>query len=394
MKKIGFSKNITEQEDKDTVHLVAMKPPRKTEQISYVENWVFYGNDNLLPQNITMLNRLSVTNSGIINKKARLTVGDGVEYIGASIEIIESAKQFAENEIDNGGGISDLIYKLALDYYTFGGYCMQILWKTYQNMIGDFLYQDFTAVRLGKDPENPNSSLLDGVWISGDWANRYFQGNKQDYIPKYFPLYNPSTRAEIPVFLYYKTHTHGNTFYPLPSWHSAIKDVAMEAEATNLKLNHIQNNMVVAGVLTTSAQMTKEDAEKQAEKINPKRGTDEAGTIILQTNSGEKSASVFTPFTTNVQVDVSAYLSQAREAMISAHELPSPVIIGLPGGASLGGDGNTIVVATKIFHDTVIKQVQNIICRELSRLLKMAGHPVDIKIKNYDFVINGGGVKG
>ena len=58
-----------------------------------------------------------------------------------------------------------------------------------------------------------------------------------------------------------------------------------------------------------------------------------------------------------------------------AHQLPSPTIIGLPGGASLGGDGGTIETASKEFFERVIKPMQAAIINQLEWLFGYAGFP-------------------
>jgi hypothetical protein len=91
----------------------------------------------------------------------------------------------------------------------------------------------------------------------------------------------------------------------------------------------------------------------------------------------------YEPFNGNSpEKDVTNYLDQARQDIILAHGVPSPKILGLPGAASLGGDGGTIEAASKEFYNQSIKPVQTLITDTLGWLFSKAGYIGNLVIVN------------
>jgi hypothetical protein len=55
---------------------------------------------------------------------------------------------------------------------------------------------------------------------------------------------------------------------------------------------------------------------------------------------------------------------------LAANRVPSPVIVGLPGGASLGGDSGTIRTAYELYYNTVVRPEQVDIIEGFEELLR------------------------
>jgi capsid portal protein len=149
----------------------------------------------------------------------------------------------------------------------------------------------------------------------------------------------------------------------------------LEAELTNFMLANTRNSFTPSGMLKLPRMHEPESQRKEIQRIqNQMTGTGNAGRMLVTFADVDKTVE-WIPFTENPgQKDVSAYLQTARENIIMAHRLPSPTLLGLPGGASLGGDGGTIESASKIFHEDVILTAREKIIRNIESLLGQAGY--------------------
>ena len=83
--------------------------------------WVFYGEDNLLPQYFIELFDNCAIHKAVIISKVNQIMGDGVVSLNnpmASVNLI--------NPTEN---VSDVMRKCALDFMLFGGFALNVIWS-------------------------------------------------------------------------------------------------------------------------------------------------------------------------------------------------------------------------------------------------------------------------
>lgn len=342
-------------------------------RLSGNQKWVKYDNDNLLPQRIIDLTRLSPTHSSILHKKAGYIAGD-------RIEVDPSAQAWADS-LDYGDGISQLFYKCALDYVTHGSFATQMIMNPMMLKLQDVLFQDWTTVRKGFGTEvNPTTGKSpQGVWISDDWLHYSYAKFSPTFheMFKFNDFFAGKNEYYCDESLYYvkQEYTQSMRFYSLPSWWSALRSIQTEIELLNFKFSVVNNSFVPSGILKVPTSIKPDVVEKLKQQIKEEMtGSDNAGKIMIIPSDGEDAVE-WIPYTQHGgEKDVTNYLEQARMEIIIAHQLPSPTVIGLPGGASLGGDGGTIeMAATEFFKD--IRKVQSKLVTEFQKMLRAAGYP-------------------
>ena len=86
-------------------------------------SWVNYGVDNLYPQNIVtpLYNGSSMNRTCIVSKQV-YTVGEGLRTKDPNLEYVLKR---ANSDLE---GWNDIFSRVALDYITFGGFALQIIW--------------------------------------------------------------------------------------------------------------------------------------------------------------------------------------------------------------------------------------------------------------------------
>lgn len=350
--------------------------------------WVKYNVDNLLPQNLIDLFLTSPTHSSIVRKKAEYTTGKRI-YCTNPL-----AEEFAKT-IDNGGGLYKLFYKTALDYYIHGGFSLQLLWNVGLNKPVKVEYQDWSTLRVGfsenkKLDENGvpcvdiygNDVYEEGLYYSANWAYNPSGSGSVKFAPKYFPYFNPNQLSLVPTFYTYKIYTPGFDYYPLPDWYSCIRSILTEVKLIRFKDSTISNAFSPGGTLILPGTMDETAADEFRTLMETEyKGMENAGKTMIVFSDSDKKAEYLPSNNESPVKDVTDYLTQAREDIIISHRLPSPTLIGLPGGASLGGDGGTIDSASHEFFNNVILVSQKAIKDELIKIFGYCGFETDIIIE-------------
>lgn len=366
------------EENSNIFHFVNLGPSEtpRLDTLYPGKKWVAYGVDNLLPNQLLELSRISPVHNNIIVAKSELITGNNI-----TITNPEAAK-WAET-LDYNNGFKKIFYKSALDYITYGGFSLQILWKKYQNQIADVIFQDWSKVRIGFDEEKNEEGLYNqGVWISDRWDRAIYK-----FKPCFYPYYKTGENCDKPSFLYFKRYTQGNDWYPLPDWFAAYNSIITETELIQFKKYNTLNSFTASGVLKLPGNVKPEMIEQFKKEIHEQMtGTHNAGKILVVTADGEKAVE-WMPLNVSPEKSVTAYINEAREDIIISHRLPSLTLIGLRGGASLGGDGGTIEIANEIFFENVIYPIREMIKDEYLKIFKDAGFETDIVIEDKKIII-------
>lgn len=339
--------------------------------------WIKYGNDNLLPFKFIDLLENSPLHSGILEKKADYTAGQGLEFTDPLFE------KWATEECNLTYGLHNLIHRCARDLHLYGGFCVQVIWYTYQRKIKDIIYQDFSEVRRGfEDKADINGLYQQGIWLSADWRQRY------KFKPEFYEMFNKEVFygeapiPEKPVFLYYYREAPGKKWYPIPTYYSAILAIRNEIELINFMNSNITQSFNPSGLLKLPAILSPDEQQQFKEKvIKEMSGTDNAGKIFTVFADGDKSVEWIPLNNTPNDKSVTEYLDLNERLIVVAHQVPSPTLVGLPSMTGFSSEGELLKQASKEFFDKVIMKAQNEILHQLNPLIKMAGFNQDIIIK-------------
>lgn len=333
---------------------------RKKKKTKEYNGIIYWGCDNNLPDDILKLYSESPTNKGIITRKTKLATGSDYSFSNPQAEIF--AKQI---------NFKQLFYKTLRDYFTFGAFSLQLVkeWGIESHQIANIKYQDVMQVRLTTEEKQ--------IAINCDW----YGYNTDNQLFTEYEL--GDTINDDVEFLFYRTESLGQAYYPVPDWWSAATSIESEIDLLQYSQNLLNQSFTPTGILKLPGIVSPEEVAEIKKNIKKElTGVDNAGKIMVVTADGENVIE-WTPLQQNIDsTQISNFLDMCRKSIIIAHNLPSPTIIGLPGGASLGGDGNTIATANKIFFQSDILAIQNEMVDIYTELFKKAGFPTTITIQN------------
>lgn len=331
--------------------------------------WIWYDFDNLLPQRLLNLYFTAPTHSSIIEKKIEKIVGESVSWNDPKID------QWFEK---NGICFEELYQQLARQLLIFGGFSLQAFWNEKGDLLRKIDIQDFSQVRIAKS--------LESYWVCADWF--YYQR----YKPIEFDKWNPyaSDKKQVQIF-YYKTVLPSIWYYALPDYFAGVAFIKAENELGQFDYQNVKNAFLPSSILKIPEKIAPEVRSEMERQILEKfGGTDNAGKLMIVYADGDKVVEVI-PLN-NKQNDGIFKDQNERlvQKIITAHRVPSPVLVGLPGAGSLGGNSSEIATATAEFL-TIIKSYQKTINNQLEKLMYFAGFSnpqiVNVQSKSSNYLI-------
>jgi hypothetical protein len=333
-------------------------------QLSPTSDYIEFGADNMFPEKLVWLYENSPTQSSIINKKSEYAAGQ-------KILTNDPINKKRSQSINNGKGLYNLLKNLQKDYQIHNGFCIQVLFYKNIRKIKDIIYQDFTQVRRGFSPDTNEDGTKDqGVWITPSWQRKW------EYLPKYYDYFREEYLTgemplpDKPVFLYFYEDAPAREWYPLPKYNSAIQAIFSEIEAQNYIYYQFKNSFNPSGILRLPTTPSEEEQGQIKKQIrDDMQGTENAGRIFA--TFGDKEELIeWIPFSNTVDHSGVLDLQDRNQRMIvTSHQLSSPTLIGLPGGASLGGDGGTIESAAEEFYNQQILPARETVKNEVDKLI-------------------------
>lgn len=335
--------------------------------------WISYGDDNMLPHQIVDMGRLSTTHSAIVGKKSEYMAGDDVVIADPNLQ------KFCDG-LDNGEGLHSLIKKCAEDYHAFGAYSLQVRWKRWRKEVYDFRHQPWQELRMGfSDRTNAEGKYDQGVWLCYDWP-KWTWGRKYGR-PEFYRYFDFRQWTDEPVFFTSQRYTQGSRYYPLPAWVACYKDALTEVELVNFKYYSVSRAFTPAGIVRVFGRHTDERVLKIKEQLKEMGGSMNAGKLMVVAADSLDAASAsvppveFIPFANNpAEKDVTSYLEQGRQAIVTGHRLASATIIGINVSTGLQSDASTLALGLHELKRSVMKD-QAQLMRNITKMLQACGFP-------------------
>ncbi len=341
--------------------------------------WVNWGSKNDYPQNLSELYYNSSTHHSCVDFKVNAIVGEGIDY--------DKMKNFDSELVPNQNETWDnLIRSLAFDYVLYGSYAFQII-KNRDGKTYSFYHQPISSIRVS--PRNEEGDIV-SCWICEDWTN------PSKYKPIEVKRFGFQEDEKIKIgetyLFYYETYQPDLDYYSMPDYAAGMKAIQSEIEYLRYDLRASVNNFSATGFLTLPQVETDEEKRKLIQGIrNDFTGSDNANNLIINfANTADIEAHI--PRFTKIDAAVNnvGLFKDSNERcinrIVSTHRIPSKSLIGIPTDtASLGGDGNIMNVAFKLFSKTYVKQARNAILKSINSCLALNGVETKIVLKDLDF---------
>lgn len=335
--------------------------------------WINWGLRNDFPQKLSALYYSSVTHRDCCDFSAKAIYGSGIDYEAMSLNRQQNQPNYQYTW-------DEFLKRISLDYIIYGSFAFQII-KNRDDKTYSFFHQSVADVRLGEPDED---GVITKCYISKDWTNRV------KYPPVEIDRFGFQEDEEIKsgkAYLYlYEPYSPDVMFYWMPEYSSALKAIEAEIEMLRYDLASIHNNFSASGIITMQRMDDEADRKMAIENITAMfQGSDNANSVMVNfRNNDEEKPVEFTKIDKDVN-HVNLFDSmndRTIDRIISAHKIPSKQLVGITkDGAQLGGEGNEMKVAFKLYNTLIGDNNRDIIINAINKAMALNGIETELILK-------------
>ncbi len=282
------------------------KEPLFTLSASMVSSDKFWrwGDDNMLPQVLSLMSRRSTTHRRIINDKADYIAGKGFSYNEADARLTA----FVKSANGAGESLRTVLNRVAFDKALLGNAFLEVITDNQ----GSFLslhHQDASKVRIARDDRH--------VILHHNWAA--FKSEEAISLPIY-PLFEEQDDGSLRTVIHYKEYEPMFSHYGVPKYIAGMGVSAIAYKTDCWNIARLDNSFQLSGVMMLDAAVGSEEDAEQIVHAAQKRFAGEPGQVMFIVRNGqENDNSQFIPVTSNNEGDWSQLHDQATSDIVIAH---------------------------------------------------------------------------
>jgi hypothetical protein len=336
--------------------------------------WVYYGENNLLPQYFIELYDNCSIHKSVITSKVNQIMGDGIVSLNNPMATV--------NLVNPNENVSDVMRKCALDFMMFGGFSLQIVKTKDGKGIAEIYHLDFSRVRSGKLNEEDK---IESYFYSPHWKDT------RKYPPQEYPAFNMNDKGDNQIY-YYKTYVPSMSYYPVPDWSAGQRSIEIDIETKNFHMNNLRSGMVPSLFINMNGGIPGEEEQRILTRALEEQyaGTDNAGQAIISFNESKETAPEIIQIPRN---DNDSYYSSLSDditrSILSAHRVSSAELFGIATSGKLGGS-NEIVEHSEYFRKMVIQPFQNCMLPVFDKLVSIKFEkPTTFEVKPLSLFLTG-----
>jgi hypothetical protein len=336
--------------------------------------WVYYGENNLLPQYFIELYDNCAIHKAVITSKVNQIMGDGIVSLNNPMATV--------NLINPNENVSDVMRKCALDFMMFGGFSLQIVKTKDGKGIAEIYHLDFSRVRSGKLNEEDK---VDTYYYSPHWKDT------RKYPPEEYPAFNMDEKSPNQIY-YYKTYVPSMSYYPVPDWSAGQRSIEIDIETKNFHMNNLRSGMVPSLFINMNGGIPGEEEQRILTRALEEQyaGTDNAGQAIISFNESKDTAPDIIQIPRN---DNDSYYQTMNDditrSILSAHRVSSAELFGIATAGKLGGS-NEITEHSEYFRKMVIQPFQNCMLPVFNKLVSIKFEkPTTFEVKPLSLFLTG-----
>jgi hypothetical protein len=316
-------------------------------------NWVLNGRNNKFYDYVIDRYNGSPTNATIINSFINLIYGQGLSYRGNTIETFLKFNSILSKKE---------LRKIISDFELFGEASLQIIKTRDKKSIANIYH-------LPKEKVVPSIETLEGdieyFWYCKNWKNT------TKYPPERFPAFGTSSE-EIEIYCI-SPYKAGKNYFSDPDYLAGMPYAEMEEEIANLYINSIKKGLSAGYVInipngTTLSPEEKDNLERQIKaKIV---GSPNAMSFVLNFMAGDQAITVEAfPVNENIHKQWEYLTGEARQQLLTAHGVVSPMLFGVKDSTGLGNNADELDTAEAQLMKRVIAPKQAVILDAFDEIL-------------------------
>ena len=337
-------------------------------------DWVYYGENNLLPQYFIGLYDNCAIHKAVVTSKVNQIMGDGIVSLNNPMASV--------NLINPSENVTEIMYKCALDFMLFGGFALNVIWSKDRKSIAEIYHIDFSRVRSGKLNDEDK---VEHYYYSADWKN----------IRKFPPIeiksFNQNEKDPNQIY-YYKNYVPSMSYYPIPDWSAGQRAIEIDIEMKNFHMNNLRKGMVPSLWINYLNGIPGEEEMHIITRALQEQysGTDNGGRAIISFNENKETAPEIVQIPRN---DNDTYYQTLNDDIsrniLSSHRVSSAELFGIATTGKLGG-GTEITEHSEYFRKMVIMPYQNCMLSVFNKLVSLKfERPTTFEVKPLSLFLTG-----
>ena len=271
-----------------------------------VENEKFWrwGDDNLLPNALSLMSRRSTTHRRIINDKADYIAGKGFSFD----EQEPLLAQIVERANGEGDSLRHIIYRLAFDKALMGNAFLEVVTDPEHSFLS-FYHQDASHCRLARDSQH--------ILLHHDWSS--FKSEQMQSLPIY-PRFERQADGTLRSIVHYKEYEPMFAHYGVPKYIAGMGVSAIAYKTDCWNISRLDNSFQLSGIMMLDATLESEAEAERLVQTAEKRFAGTPGQVMFVVGGGEENnSSRFIPLESHNEGDWSALHDQATSDIVIAH---------------------------------------------------------------------------
>lgn len=329
--------------------------------------WVFYGEQNLMPQYLISRYNNCAIHKAIVTSKKEQICGDGMVSLNNPMAVV--------NLINPSERVMEVYAKCALDLVLFGGYALNVVWSRDRESIAEIYHVDFSRLRVGK--LDPKDDKVKKYYYSADWSNiKKFPVQEYD-------AFNQNEGEPSQIF-YYKSYCPSNSYYPNPDYSGGLAAIEIDVNIKEFHSNNLKNGMVPTLWINMNNGIPGDEEQRLVTRALEEQfsSVNNAGRPVISFNESKE----LSPEITQIQTSANdgyyqAIYTDIQQSILSAHRISTGELFGISTAGKLGSKDE---IATHIFYirKTVIQPYQKELLKAFDMLVSMKfGKPTTFEIK-------------
>ena len=354
--------------------------PIISERIQKNKEWVFFGEDNLFPNELIRMADNSALHSAILDTKAKMIAGDSIIYEGSQ------AESFLAEATKTWGGFNKYIERVSVDTAYFDSFYTNIQFNQ-GGKIDTMRHMDYSFVRSGK---MDSKGIVKEYWMSTRWDiatnKRAYSEEDKIYKPIDILAFDADKMRDAQSkrkgqLMVAKRYSPSTLFYSKPTYLGATNYIDIAAKIANFHKSQLDNGMT--GNLWMHIPQDLSDKNKRVKMLKSLNeqfaGSNNAGKIVLTWGQGEANKPDMESInTSDVHGALSDLNTRTNEEIAMAHQI-SRSIVGLDQNTGLGG--LEISNALDMFQTIYVSPAQQLIEDHVNTILEFNGIQETIKIE-------------
>jgi hypothetical protein len=339
-----------------------------------VGDYIKFGVNDDFPVILEKMLRQSPVHSGILTKKAKMVVGNDIDYsddFAKTNKAKAELKAFINHCGGNNKGLYEVLTHASFQYEHKGALALYVRWNKERTKILEFKSVDPKGVRVG-EPNDKGEVTHYIVRRSFGYGANSVQHNE----PRKIKAFNKFDKSGTEALLYVANPYSGNPYYGVPNYISAFHYIESDFSFGKHIKNSAENGFTPKVLATfIGRNMSSEQKRDEYNKFKESFTGPSADNFIVSWVKKEEDAPTFKPLDVanlDKTVDVLSKLNDAK--ILTAHNVTSPTLFGVMVSGKLGGTGNELVTAYQIFRATETLPNREILLDSVNRIFATVGY--------------------